>query len=160
MVDKLVLHMQYELARHKIDVPWDVIAHRMHPGTSGSAVLQHFNRMRATLLAEGHLIPPPLPKPGSRQPVNPLIRGHVRKYPDGSDITTMRPVPYTEPMDDLKINIPYSYDDLLAVIDKKGKGKSTARDGRVSKTRAAEGWQRKSLLTQQTLTVMPTTIRV
>lgn len=110
MSDKLALHVQYELARHKIEVPWDAIAHRLHPGSSGSAILQYLNRLRGTLTAEGHLIPPNLPKPGSRQPTDPTIRGYVRKDIDGPDAVTTRPVPFSEPMEDRKFNLPDAFD--------------------------------------------------
>lgn len=29
MYEKLLLHLQYECARHRVDIPWDHIAHRL-----------------------------------------------------------------------------------------------------------------------------------
>lgn len=29
MAEKLLLHMEYELIRHRVNVPWDNIAHRL-----------------------------------------------------------------------------------------------------------------------------------
>ncbi|UKZ80514.1 hypothetical protein TrVFT333_008275 [Trichoderma virens FT-333] len=56
MAEKLLLHIHYECARHKVNVPWDAIAHRLRPGSSGQAVLQHVNRLRKELLSEGHML--------------------------------------------------------------------------------------------------------
>ncbi len=112
MAEKLLLHLQYECSRYKIDLPWDSIAHRLHPGSSGGAVLQHVNRLRNTLVAEGHLVPPICQKPGSRVTVDPKIRGYVRKHMEGVDTVSTRAVPFTEPMDDRKFNLPDAYDNV------------------------------------------------
>lgn len=107
MAEKLILHIQYECARHKIDIPWDNIAHRLNPGTTGGAILQRLNRLRTTLVGEGHLVPPIAQKPGSRVVVDSKIRGFVRKYPEGhEDIFSTRPVMYTEPLEDRQFNLP------------------------------------------------------
>lgn len=76
---KLLLIMHYECTRHNIDVPWDAIAHRLHPGSSGSAVTQHLGRLRNTVFINGHLVPPDLPKSsGSRDPSHHTMRGLYR----------------------------------------------------------------------------------
>ncbi|KAK3946306.1 hypothetical protein QBC46DRAFT_348892 [Diplogelasinospora grovesii] len=112
MAEKLLLHIQYECTRYKIDIPWDSIAHRLHPGSSGGAIQQHLNRLRANLIAEGHLVPPICQKPGSRVFVDSTIRGYVRKYPESDDFTTTRPVKFDEPMDDRRFNLPDAYENF------------------------------------------------
>lgn len=110
MTEKLLLHMQYECSRYKIELPWDHIAHRLHPGSSGGALLQHLNRLRATLIAEGHLVPPICQKPGSRVVVDQSIRGYVRKFPDGDNTRTTRPVTFNERMEDRRFILPGAVD--------------------------------------------------
>ncbi|VUC23352.1 unnamed protein product [Clonostachys rosea] len=116
MAEKLLLHMQYELARHKIQVPWDTVAHRLHPGSSGAAIVQHLNRIRRELVAKGHLVPPATSRNGAIPPesTDPTVRGFVRKDMDGEDKESVRPVRYDEPMDDRKFNLPSA--DNLGVI--------------------------------------------
>ncbi|KJR87345.1 uncharacterized protein SPSK_01492 [Sporothrix schenckii 1099-18] len=76
---KLLLTIQYECARHNIDIPWDAVAHRLHPGSSGSAILQHLARLRNTVFLNGHLVPPDLPKSnGARDPSHYTMRGFYR----------------------------------------------------------------------------------
>ncbi|KAG6011663.1 hypothetical protein E4U54_007964 [Claviceps lovelessii] len=104
MAEKLLLHIQYECSRHKINMPWDAIAHRLHPGSSGQAVCQHIHRLRRELVAEGHLVPPPLHKSGSF--VDPQIRGYTRQNVDTNDLETTRPVTFDERLDDPKLNLP------------------------------------------------------
>lgn len=107
MAEKLLLHIQYECSRYRIDIPWDSIAHRLHPGSTGSAIHQHLNRLRSHLIAEGHLVPPICQKPGSRVFVDPHIRGYVRANQENpDDQLTTRPVRFDEPMDDRKFNLP------------------------------------------------------
>ncbi|KAJ9149828.1 hypothetical protein NKR23_g3918 [Pleurostoma richardsiae] len=110
MTEKLLLHIQYECSRFKVELPWDNIAHRLHPGSSGGAVLQHLNRVRHQLVAEGHLVPPICQKPGSRVQVDQNIRGYVRRYETGEDTASTRPVRWDEPMDDRRFNLPDSID--------------------------------------------------
>lgn len=110
MAEKLLLHMQYECSRFKIELPWDTIAHRLHPGSSGGAIMQHLNRLRSTLVAEGHMVPPICQKPGSRVVVDQNIRGYVRRFPDTEDTVTTRPVTFQEPLDDRKFNLPDAVD--------------------------------------------------
>ncbi|TPX13200.1 uncharacterized protein E0L32_006400 [Thyridium curvatum] len=132
MAEKLLLHIQYECSRHKIELPWDAISHRLHPGSSGGAVLQHMNRLRHTLVAEGHLVPPICQKPGSRVRVDPSIRGYVRANMEGQDCVTTRPVPFNEPMDDRRFNIPDTFDDTTipgSVKRKQQGGEGLGRQG-------------------------------
>lgn len=111
MAEKLLLHLQYECSRYKIDLPWESAAHRLHPGSSGGALLQHMNRLRNMLVAEGHLVPPICQKPGSKVQVDPKIRGYVRRHESGPDTATTRPVLFSEPLDDRRFNLPDAYDD-------------------------------------------------
>ena len=106
MSEKLLLHIQYECTRHGINLPWDLIAHRLNPGSSGGAIVQWLNRLRGTLVAEGHLVPPIGQKPGSKVVVNQEIRGYVRKFPDGDDTISTRAVMFSEPLEDRKHNLP------------------------------------------------------
>jgi hypothetical protein len=111
MYEKLLLHFQYELNRHNVAVPWDYVAHRFHPGSSGQALLQHLNRIRPILLAEGHLVPPICQKPGSKKPVPVHIRGYIRADPDGDDCISTRPVPWSEPIFDRQFSLPNAHND-------------------------------------------------
>ncbi|CCE28257.1 related to RNA-binding protein cabeza [Claviceps purpurea 20.1] len=104
MAEKLLLHIQYECSRHKITLPWDAIAHRLHPGSSGQAVCQHIHRLRRELVAEGHLVPPPPQKAGSF--VDPDIRGYTRQNVDSNDLETTRAVTFDERLEDAKLNLP------------------------------------------------------
>ncbi|KAK1777875.1 hypothetical protein QBC45DRAFT_393832 [Copromyces sp. CBS 386.78] len=107
MAEKLLLHIQYECSRYRVDIPWDSIAHRLHPGSTGSAIHQHLNRLRSHLIAEGHLVPPICQKPGSRVFVDPHIRGYVRANQENpDDQLTTRPVRFDEPLEDRKFNLP------------------------------------------------------
>lgn len=110
MCEKLLMHLQYECSRYKIELPWDSIAHRLHPGSSGGAILQHLNRLRGTLVAEGHLVPPIVQKPGSKVFVDPKIRGYIRRDMDGEDNISTRPVGFDEVCEDRRFNIPNAYD--------------------------------------------------
>ncbi|KAM3475198.1 hypothetical protein MY5147_003859 [Beauveria neobassiana] len=109
MAEKLLLHLHYECTRHKIVLPWDSIAHRLRPGSSGAAVVQHLNRVRKELIREGHLVPPVCQKPSSTSGVDPNIRGFVRQDPNGDDKDTTRPVRFDEKYDDLRFNLPDSF---------------------------------------------------
>ncbi|KAG5926041.1 hypothetical protein E4U42_003704 [Claviceps africana] len=105
MAEKLLLHIQYECSRHKITLPWDAIAHRLHPGSSGQAVCQHIHRLRRELVAEGHLVPP-MPSQKSGSLFDPEIRGYTRQNVDTNDLETTRPVTFDERLDDPKLNLP------------------------------------------------------
>lgn len=109
MAEKLLLHISYECFRNKIHMPWDAIAHRLHPGSTGAAVAQHFNKVRQDLIAEGHVVPPVANKPGNGSSLDPEIRGYVRMHPDGPDRDTTRPVKFSEHLPDAKFNLPDSF---------------------------------------------------
>ncbi|KAJ6783728.1 hypothetical protein PWT90_05478 [Aphanocladium album] len=109
MAEKLLLHLHYECTRHRVNIPWDSIAHRLHPGSSGAAVVQHLNRVRKELIREGHLVPPVCQKPSSNSSVDPAVRGYVRLHPDGEDKETTRAVRFDEKYDDLRFNLPDSF---------------------------------------------------
>ncbi|KAH6847929.1 hypothetical protein B0I37DRAFT_405784 [Chaetomium sp. MPI-CAGE-AT-0009] len=87
MAEKLLLNMQ--------------IAHRLHPGSSGSAVTQYLGRMRERLVAEGHLVPP---IPGSVFKRD--VRGYVRRDPESDDLRSTRPVTFAEPLEDRLVSLP------------------------------------------------------
>ncbi|KAL7912780.1 hypothetical protein GGI35DRAFT_441116 [Trichoderma velutinum] len=111
MTEKLLLHIHYECVRHKVNIPWDAIAHRLRPGSSGQAVLQHVNRLRKELLAEGHMVPPPAHKTSPSTPYDPSVRGYVRD-PTSDDKLATRSVGFDEKLDDAKINLPDALDAL------------------------------------------------
>lgn len=109
MAEKLLLHLQYECSRHKVPLPWDAIAHRLHPGSSGAAVIQHLNRLRRELIAEGHLVPPVASRTGPNDNPDPEIRGFVRADMEGNDKTTTRPVMFDEYHEDRRFTLPDAY---------------------------------------------------
>lgn len=101
MAEKLLLNMQYELVQAGVEIPYDRIAHRLRPGSSGSAISQFLGRTRERLVAEGHLVPP---VPGSifrRE-----IRGYVRRDPESDDLHSTRPVTFSEPLEDRLVSLP------------------------------------------------------
>lgn len=110
MAEKLLLHLHFECTRHKVNLPWDAIAHRLHPGSSGAAIVQHLNRVRKELIREGHLVPPICQKPSSNSNVDPTIRGYVRQDTESNDKDSTRPVRFDEKYDDLKFNLPDSFE--------------------------------------------------
>ncbi|TGO32590.1 hypothetical protein BHYA_0304g00080 [Botrytis hyacinthi] len=75
MADKLIQCINYECRRRGLNIPWNDIAHRMDPGSSGAAAMQYVNKMREILIPEGHLVPPPFAK---KNTVNPNVRGYIR----------------------------------------------------------------------------------
>ncbi|EFY96871.1 hypothetical protein X797_007013 [Metarhizium robertsii] len=105
MAEKLLLHIHYECSRHKLQLPWDAIAHRFHPGSSGAAIIQHINRLRREVLVEGHLVPP-LTQRSTATPNDPNLRGYVRRDTEGDYVETTRPVYFDERLDDPKFSIP------------------------------------------------------
>ncbi|KAH6622974.1 hypothetical protein F5144DRAFT_623048 [Chaetomium tenue] len=101
MAEKLLLNMQYELVQAGVEIPYDRIAHRLRPGSSGSAISQFLGRTRERLVAEGHLVPP---VPGSifrRE-----VRGYVRRDPESDDLHSTRPVTFSEPLEDRLVSLP------------------------------------------------------
>lgn len=109
MGDKLLLNLYYECVRRNVILPWDAIAHRLHPGSSGAAIVQHMNRLRRELIREGHVVPPVCQKPGSKSKIDSNIRGYIRKDLHGDDKDTTRPVYFDETCEDPKLNLPDSF---------------------------------------------------
>ncbi|EEU45853.1 uncharacterized protein NECHADRAFT_78769 [Fusarium vanettenii 77-13-4] len=93
MSDKLLQVLVYECNRAKIRLPWDQVAHRLNPGSSGSSIIQWLGRNRNDLIAEGHIVPPPLSPRADR-----TVRGVMRADLDGDDTSTTREVLFTEPL--------------------------------------------------------------
>lgn len=98
MMEKLILHIVFECRRADINLPWDKIAHRLCPGSSGAAAQQYINKMRDVLITEGHLVPPPL---GKKAVFDPSIRGYIRDT-DAEDPKASRSVGWLEEIVDLK----------------------------------------------------------
>jgi hypothetical protein len=76
MIEKLLLHVQYECQRQGVQIPWDKVVHRLSPGSSGATAQQHLNKVRDQLVAEGHMVPPLIGKLGAPAPDAP--RGFIR----------------------------------------------------------------------------------
>lgn len=62
--------------------------------------------MRKDLIAEGHLVPPPITKGHLAQPVDKSVRGFVRADEEGDDYTTVRPILYGEHVPDRRFSLP------------------------------------------------------
>ncbi|KAK0634759.1 hypothetical protein B0T17DRAFT_649895 [Bombardia bombarda] len=117
MAEKLLLNILYECSIRGTSIPWDPIAHRFHPGSTGGALIQYMNRMRGNLIAEGHLVPPVPQKPGSSsQPEK--NRGYIRANTDTNDFTTVRPVEWEERMEDPKYNLSDAFEYTQASAQK------------------------------------------
>lgn len=114
MAEKLLLHIHYECSRHKIQLPWNEIAHRLHPGSSGQAILQHINRLRKDVQIEGHMVPPVPTRPASGRPQNNKIRGYVL---DEDHEEGVRPIYFDEHLEDRKFSIPGAYVDNYDDVD-------------------------------------------
>lgn len=119
MAEKLLLHIQYECARHKIGLPWDAIAHRLRPGSSGAAVQQHLGRLRRELITEGHLVPPVPQRPGNNERLDPEIRGFIREDMDGEDVDTTRAIRFDDVVPDRRFPVPSVYN-LEQAVDENG----------------------------------------
>lgn len=98
MMEKFILNMVYEFRRSEITIPWDKIAHRQRPGSSGAAAMQHVNKLREILITEGHLVPPPF---GKKNAFDPNIRGYIRDM-NSEDPKATRSVTWDEEIEDLK----------------------------------------------------------
>ena len=77
MIEKLLLHLQYECQRMGVQLPWDKIVHRLKPGSSGASAMQHLNKLRDVLVGEGHMVPPLIGKLGATVPED-TPRGYIR----------------------------------------------------------------------------------
>jgi len=97
MIEKLMLHLQYEMHRRGIEVPWNEAVHRLSPGSSGQSATQHLNKIRDQLLTEGHLVPPLCGK--VIQPQDPKIRGYIRDM-GGESVVDSREVDWEEFIED------------------------------------------------------------
>lgn len=104
MVEKLLLCLEFECNRQGINVPWDDIAHRFHPGATGAGMLQHFARLRSIMAAEGHLIPPKLSTKKDRTPLDSTIRGYIRSKINDDGVVVVRAIRYTEPLEHSTFN--------------------------------------------------------
>ena len=58
MYEKFLLTLIYELSVQGTTVPWEAAAHRFSPGLTGDGARRAVNRLRRTLITEGHLVPP------------------------------------------------------------------------------------------------------
>ncbi|KAK7980010.1 heterokaryon incompatibility protein-domain-containing protein [Apiospora arundinis] len=105
MYEKLLLNMYYECGKMGVEVPWDKIAHRVEPGTTKDAIHQAMERLRQTVLAEGHMVPPEI---GIKDN---WTRGFTRVYPDSfedADILYCRPVGWLDDIEHPKEKNPSS----------------------------------------------------
>ncbi|CAK7197726.1 chaperonin [Sporothrix eucalyptigena] len=81
--------------------------HYFHPWSTGSAILQHLNRLRSHLFMRGHLVPPPFPKTGA--PISPeelRIRGFMRVDEGDGTCAQKRAVGFAEHIPDNKHDRP------------------------------------------------------
>lgn len=99
MMEKLILHVQYECHKQGLQIPWDSIVHRLNPGSSGPSATQMLNKLRDVLITEGHMIPPVLGKAGSAQ--DPTLRGYTRDMSSNIPTATMA-VRWTDDVTDRK----------------------------------------------------------
>jgi hypothetical protein len=102
MMEKLMLHVQYECHRRGLIIPWDNIVHRLCKGSSGASAIQHLNKLRDVLIMEGHMVPPQLGKVTQKQ--DPHVRGYIRDM-DAALPTQTRVVDWHEDIVDLKENL-------------------------------------------------------
>ena len=102
MVEKLMLHLQYECHRTDVKLPWDKVVERLSTGSSGASALQHLNKLRDILITEGHMVPPLLGK--KSVPQDPTIRGFIRDL-DAENPTDTKVVRWGENVEDRKENL-------------------------------------------------------
>ncbi|EHK98895.1 hypothetical protein GLAREA_05581 [Glarea lozoyensis ATCC 20868] len=100
MMEKLMLHVQYECQRQGVQIPWDKVVHRLSPGSSGATAQQHLNKIRDILVGEGHMVPPLIGKLGAPAPPD-TPRGYVRDL-SSDDPHVTRKVLWSEETEDLK----------------------------------------------------------
>ncbi|KAL2066660.1 hypothetical protein VTL71DRAFT_2732 [Oculimacula yallundae] len=124
MMEKLILHTQYECHKKGIQIPWDDVVHRLSPGSSGPSATQMLNKLRDVLVTEGHMIPPVLGKSGA--PVDPTLRGYIRDME--ADIpTTTKAVRWSDNVRDLKESLV-----VPGLIRGSGKYRKTPKSDRVT----------------------------
>jgi hypothetical protein len=102
MVEKLMLHLQYECHRANIKLPWDKVVDRLSTGSSGQSALQHINKLRDILITEGHMVPPLLGKHSIKP--DPTVRGNIRDM-KADKPTDTRVVRWGEGIEDRKENL-------------------------------------------------------
>ncbi|KAB5585964.1 hypothetical protein GE09DRAFT_1234777 [Coniochaeta sp. 2T2.1] len=130
MAEKLLLCIEYECSRQGIAIPWDDIAHRFHPGSTGAGMGQHFVRIRNIMAAEGHMVPPKLPTRRDRGQVDSTIRGYIRRGVNEDGILLLRPIKYTEPLEHPTFNKADAHDlGAYEGIDETPSRKSAKIDG-------------------------------
>lgn len=105
MIEKLLLHIYYESMRPGNMLNWDNIAHRLHPGSGGTAIQQHMPRLRKHVLQQGHMVPPPFTRQG--RAVSKEVRGYIlddnaTEVGEGSEGSQGRVVSWNEQIDDYK----------------------------------------------------------
>ena len=104
MIEKLMLHLQYEAELAGIKLPLDAAVKRLHPGSKEGAAIQQLAKLRTILLTEGHMVPPKAKAKNKRGPeYNPQLRGYIR--PDGAGPYETRVVGWGEKIVDLSKNI-------------------------------------------------------
>lgn len=198
MAEKLLLHMEYELVKHRVNIPWDNIAHRLSESSAHSWSAEAVANLRPGLAASNkyrlmlnrprliwrrrHTVPaPPAPEHAGTGPHSPPSSHEARWSPAGrcrsglrskelevcclgpvllsfyplhdweltlsssGDPTMTRPVPWTEPMEDLKMTLndsAWALDALEAQDDAEMQAKrvkSASKDKKaVSRTRPAD----------------------
>jgi hypothetical protein len=139
MIEKLLLHLQYECELAGIDLPWDAAIKRLHPGSRDSAALQHLVKLRTILLTEGHMVPPKVKTKNKKGPeYNPELRGFIRPH-NGAPFET-RIVGWNEKIEDRSKNIenpeiirgsgryPRKNGRSVKAASKSGKGRSQQRE--------------------------------
>jgi hypothetical protein len=105
MMEKLLLHLQYECHRAGIDIPWEDIAKRLSPGATDEAVTQYLAKVRGYMITEGHLVPPPVNKMHRyRVRDDPNLRGYIRDMTKDSP-HAIRSVGWNEYIEDRAENL-------------------------------------------------------
>jgi len=103
MMEKLILHLQYEAQRAGIDLPWDKAMERFNPGSSAMAATQMLAKMRDYLITEGHMVPPLIGKKGAAA-AKPDVRGYIRDLKKDNPKAT-REVLWGEEIEDRSENL-------------------------------------------------------
>ena len=104
MIEKLMLHLQYEAEMAGIKLPLDAAVKRLHPGSKEGAAIQQLAKLRTILLTEGHMVPPKAKARNKRGPeYDPQLRGYIR--PEGAGPYETRIVGWGEKIVDLTKNI-------------------------------------------------------
>ncbi|KAG9241311.1 hypothetical protein BJ878DRAFT_483065 [Calycina marina] len=89
--EQFLLHLQYETFQAGIDLPWEEAMQRFQPGCGGyNAMKQQFAKWREVLIAEGHMVPPPMKAMagGRQRGGDKVVRGYVRDLNNPSPTAT------------------------------------------------------------------------